>query len=111
MELVLHTERDADVCTLTLQGEVDVYTAPQLRQELASIIDGGCSRIVIDLEKVSFIDSSALGVLVGALGRAREKGGSIRIVCTRDNILKLFTITGLDAVFPIFSERASAVRF
>jgi hypothetical protein len=58
------------------------------------------------MEKVGFIDSSGLGVLVSALRRARERDGVVRIVCTRDNILKIFRITGLDKVFPIYAEMA-----
>jgi len=67
--------------------------------------------VIVDLEQVGFIDSSGLGVLVSALRRARERDGAVRIVCRRDNILKIFRITGLDKVFPIFDDAAEASRF
>lgn len=111
MELDIRSERDNDVCTIALEGEVDVYTAPRLKEELVSVIEGGCPNVVVDMEKVGFIDSSGLGVLVSALRRARERDGVVRIVCTRDNILKIFRITGLDKVFPIFSDVAEASSF
>lgn len=111
MELGINTETRGDACTVTLDGEVDVYTAPRLKEELVSAIEGGCANVIVDLEKVGFIDSSGLGVLVSALRRARERDGVVRIVCTRDNILKIFRITGLDKVFPIFSDIAEAERF
>ncbi len=111
MELGIRTERDGSVCTVVLEGEVDVYTAPQLKAELVKLIDDGCVSMILDLEKVAFIDSSGLGVLVGALRRAREKGGAVRIICTRDSVLKIFRITGLDKVFPIFSDAAEAREF
>lgn len=111
MELDIQTERDGDKCTVILEGEVDVYTAPRLKEELVTIIGEGCANVIVDMEKVGFIDSSGLGVLVSALRRARERGGVVRIVCSRDNILKIFRITGLDKVFPIFADRSEASRF
>jgi len=111
MELEIRTQLDGTTCTMTLDGEVDVYTAPRLKEELVSIIEGGCGHVIVDLENVAFIDSSGLGVLVGALRRARERDGSVRIVCTRENILKIFRITGLDKVFPIFSDASEAAEF
>ena len=69
------------------------------------------SNIIVDLQGVGFIDSSGLGVLVGALRRAKERSGSIRLVCDRDNVLKIFRITGLDKVFPIFDSVEDARGF
>lgn len=111
MELDIRSQQDGAVCSLTLDGEVDVYTAPRLKEELVALIQGGCSHVIIDMESVGFIDSSGLGVLVSALRRVREKDGSVRIVCTRDSVLKIFRITGLDKVFPIFSDAAEASEF
>jgi anti-sigma B factor antagonist len=111
MELEISSESNGSKCTITLDGEVDVYTAPHLKEELVALIQNGCSHVVVDLEGVGFIDSSGLGVLVSALRRAREKDGSVRIVCTRESILKIFRITGLDKVFPIFSDAAEASEF
>jgi len=111
MELDIQTNQAGDLCEMVLTGEVDVYTAPSLKQELVTRIEGGCANVVVDLEGVSFIDSSGLGVLVSALRRARERDGSVRIVCTRDSVLKIFRITGLDKVFPIFSDIVEARQF
>jgi anti-sigma B factor antagonist len=111
MELQIREEQEGAMCVLTLEGEVDVYTAPVLKEKLVDNIERGCSNVLVDMERVTFIDSSGLGVLVSALRRARERGGSVRILCTRDNILKIFRITGLDKVFPIFSDAAEAKQF
>jgi anti-sigma B factor antagonist len=111
MELDIQTERHPSQCEITLRGEVDVYTASKLKEKLIETIEGGCANIVVDLEGVSFIDSSGLGVLVSALRRARERDGAVRIVCTRENILKIFRITGLDKVFPVFPDIAEAREF
>jgi anti-sigma B factor antagonist len=111
MELDIQSERHPNQCEITLRGEVDVYTAPKLKAKLIETIEDGCANIVVDLEGVSFIDSSGLGVLVSALRRARERDGAVRIVCTRENILKIFRITGLDKVFPVFDNIADARNF
>lgn len=111
MELDISVARNGDTCVLTLQGEVDVYTAPRLKESLIESIESGCANVLVDLEGVDFIDSSGLGVLVGGLRRAKENSGTIRLVCTRENVLKIFRITGLDRVFPIFVDTAEASEF
>lgn len=111
MELDIITEQADGICTMSLNGEVDVYTAPRLKETLIQQIESGCARIIVDLEEVGFIDSSGLGVLVGGLRRAKERNGTIRLVCTRDNILKIFRITGLDKVFAIFPSAGEASEF
>jgi anti-sigma B factor antagonist len=104
MELAIKVDRDDNTCVVALEGEIDVYTAPRLKEVLVEAIESGCVYVVVDMGNVAFIDSSGLGVLVGALRRAKERSGAVRLVCTRDNILKIFRITGLDKVFPIFSN-------
>lgn len=111
MELDIKTEREDGVCRMTLRGEVDIYTSPQLKQEIVDTVEDGCKNLLIDLDQVAFIDSSGLGVLVGGLRRVKERSGTLRLVCTRDNILKIFRITGLDKVFPVFSTLEEASDF
>lgn len=111
MELEITTAQEAGACVVTVEGEVDVYTASQLKEVLVETIEGGCANVVVDLDRVSFIDSSGLGVLVGALRRAKERSGSVRLVCARENVLKIFRITGLDKVFPIFTSVGEASAF
>jgi len=111
MELDIKVDRDGTNCVVTLEGEIDVYTAPRLKDALVEAIEGGCVDVIVDLEGVAFIDSSGLGVLVGALRRAKERSGAVRLVCTRGSILKIFRVTGLDKVFPIFSDTKEAGEF
>lgn len=111
MELEIEVEQAQDVCVISLTGEVDVYTAPQLKERLVDSIEGGCVNIIVDMSGVGFIDSSGLGVLVGGLRRAKEGSGAIRLVCGRENILKIFRITGLDKVFAIFDSLEHAREF
>jgi anti-sigma B factor antagonist len=105
MEFEVSIERQQGTCTVIVSGEVDVYTSPQLKSALVEAADdGGCSVVVVDMDKVTFIDSSGLGVLVGALRRVREAGGDLRVVCGRENVVKIFRITGLDRVFAMFAS-------
>lgn len=90
-----------DYALLSVEGEVDVYTAPLLRQKLVDLADSGVSRIVVNLEPVAFLDSTGLGVLVAALNRMRRHGGDVELVCSQLRILRVFEITGLTRVFTI----------
>src|SRR6187549_1195243 len=84
-----------------ISGEIDVATAPRLREQLIELVTDGHVRLIVDLDAVDFIDSTGLGVLVGALKRARTNGGELRVVCSHSRIVKVFEITGLDEVFAI----------
>jgi len=86
---------------VAVAGEIDVYTAPQLREQLDRQIDAGTRDLVVDLSSVTFMDSTGLGVLVGRLKQIRLNEGSMRLVCNQDRVLKVFVITGLDKVFAI----------
>lgn len=111
MDLDITTERDGNVCRVSVRGEIDVYTSPALKAEIVGAMEQGCINLIIDIDGVGFIDSSGLGVLVGGLRRVKEASGSMRIVCTKENILKIFRITGLDRVFPVFASAEEASGF
>jgi len=86
---------------LVVTGEIDVVTKPVLHDHLDAQLEMGRSTMVVDLRNVTFLDSTGLGVLIGALKRCREAGGDLRLVVDAPRILQLFTITGLDGVFAI----------
>jgi anti-sigma B factor antagonist len=94
---------------IAVRGEIDLFTAPDLKQVLTDAIEGGEHRVVIDLSEVSFLDSTALGVLIGAVKRLRSRGGALAIVNTDPSIAKTFEITGLDQIFTILPSRADAL--
>src|SRR5213595_2105836 len=100
MDLDVESGTIDSAALLTLRGEIEVYTAPRLRQAIIDLVDGGATRIVVDMEKVDFLDSTGLGVLVGGLKRVKMKDGSMKLVANQDRILKIFDITGLSKVFP-----------
>jgi anti-sigma B factor antagonist len=92
-----------------VDGEVDVATAPRLREQIIGVLTGGQTRIVLDLDGVSFLDSTGLGVIVGLLKRARTLGGDLRLVCTQPGIRKVFEITALDRTMPLAESPAAAL--
>ncbi len=98
-----------DQFVISLAGEVDLYTAPEFKQQLLEVIDQGGRDVIVDLSDTTFIDSTTLGVLVGGVKRLRPTGGSLALVCTDPNIIKIFEITGLDRVFPIHASRDDAL--
>lgn len=106
MQLDVSTQPgQAPVATVT--GEVDVYSAPALREGLTELLSKGTS-VVVDLTGVAFLDSTGLGALVAARKAAEEQGAELPLVCTTERILKLFTITGLDGVFTLCDTVAEA---
>jgi anti-sigma B factor antagonist len=93
---------------VALRGEIDLSTAPELRAALLALIDDGARRIVVDLTSTTFVDSTTLGVLLGAGKRLRVSGGELAIVCADRNIRRIFEITLLDRVFSIHATLAEA---
>ena len=109
MDLSVNTRTDEGVSVVEVAGEVDVYTAPTLRQHLREASGGPAPRVVVDMTEVKFLDSTGLGVLVGAMGRVKEADGTLRLVVSSDHILKVLRITGLDALIPVDADAATAV--
>lgn len=109
MDLDIATSVVGGRTVVQVVGEIDVYTAPQLRTQLDQEIDSGRHHLVVDLSGVTFMDSTGLGVLVGRLKQIRLNDGSMRLVCAHDRVLKVFVITGLDKVFEIYPTVAEAL--
>jgi anti-sigma B factor antagonist len=94
---------------ISLKGEVDLYTAPEFKQQLLEVIGQGGREVIVDFTGTTFIDSTTLGVLVGGVKRLRTNDGQLSLVCNDRNITKIFEITGLDRVFTIYPTRDEAV--
>ena len=111
MNFEIKTERLRDgAYVISLAGEVDLYTAPEFKQQLLEVVSEGGKDVVVDFTNATFIDSTTLGVLVGGVKRLRPSGGHLSLVCSDRNITKIFEITGLDKVFPIYETRDEAVE-
>ncbi|MDP9401155.1 MAG: STAS domain-containing protein [Actinomycetota bacterium] len=107
---VTEEQIDAERHVVAVRGEIDLFTAPELKQALTEAIEQGRRRVVVDLTETTFLDSTALGVLIGAVKRLRSNEGSLAIVNVDRNIQKTFEITGLDQIFALLPSRDEALR-
>ena len=110
MQLKVETRTPREgVAVIALDGEVDVYTSPRLKQEMVDLLNRGQVHLVVDLNEVEYLDSTGLGVLIGGLKRAREREGDLRLICENMRILRIFEITGLTKIFEIDKDEEEAL--
>ncbi|HVA37164.1 MAG TPA: STAS domain-containing protein [Candidatus Dormibacteraeota bacterium] len=101
---------EGDSHIVDLVGEIDVYTSPMVKDAVTKLIDAGHYHLIINLESVRYIDSTGLGVLIGALKRVREHAGSVSLIVANPQIKKIFDITGLVKIFGIYESEQSALK-
>ena len=110
MDLEISSERTEEgVAVIQVAGELDLYTAPSLKEHLLSALEDGALKVVVDMSGVHFIDSSALGVLIGGVKRLKPNDGRLVLVSVDENVNWIFRITGLNNVFDIFASREEAL--
>ena len=109
MDLTVRVDIGDDWAVATAHGELDLTTAPRLREQVVDIVIGGQPHVVLDLQGVDFIDSTGLGVLVGLLKRARTHGGDLRLVSSRPNLRRALELTSLDAALPAYDTVEAAM--
>jgi len=110
MNLKVSSKSINGASVIDLEGEVDVYTAPQLKQQIIDLLDGGVRHVIVNLTAVDYLDSTALGVLIGGLKRLRERNGALDLICPNPRIRRIFEITGLDKIFDIYATEDEAVE-
>ena len=94
--------RDAEGFTiLDVSGEVDVYTAPKLKEALGAVITSGQVHLIVNMERVTYMDSSGFGTLLGALKRVRTEGGTVNLIKVSSAIERMLTITRLNTIFNV----------
>jgi len=111
VKLSIATERaGSDAYVIALSGELDLYSCPEFKDELLRVIAAGTRHVVIDLAATTFINSTALGVLLRGVERVRETSdGRLSVACIDPHICKVFEVTGLDRVFSVYSSREEAL--
>ena len=110
MEFKLESHAAGDgIVILDLQGEVDAFTAPKVKQEMINQIERGIVRLAADLADVTYLDSTGLGVLIGGLKRTRDKSGELVLICPNVRIMRIFDITGLSRIFEMFKTEEEAL--
>ena len=101
MDLVVQVEEQDGWAVVRASGDIDLTTAPRLREQLVKLVVGGQPRVILDLQAVDFVDSTGLGVIVGMLKRTRSQGGDLRLVSTRNGLRKILEMTALDQALPL----------
>lgn len=105
---ITRSDHDERTSIVQVQGELDLATAPELKWTLSDVIDGGRRQIVLDLMRLDFIDSTAIGVLVGATRRGGDRV-TLLIASDRPTVLQVFEVSGLDSGFPIYPSTEEAL--
>lgn len=109
MDVSVTSKDVGDRTVVDVSGEIDIYTASVLREQLANLVDVGRTDLVVDLTAVKFMDSTGLGVLVGVLKKVRGHHGRLQLVIDSERLLKVFRITALTQVFTIHETVAAAL--
>jgi anti-sigma B factor antagonist len=111
MRRELETEQvHPNAFVVSFAGELDLYSAPELKEELRRLVDGGARNLVVDLTATTFVDSTALGVLLRGAQRLRAVDrGRLAVVVSDENVRRIFTMTGLERVFPLYGTRDEAL--
>lgn len=110
MEVHLNVRLVDGVPVLDVAGELDIYTSPKLKTAMSDLLGEGHARFIVNLVNTTYLDSTALSVLTAALKQSQASGGNVGLIYTQPQIEKIFTITGLHEVFPIFRSEPEAVR-
>jgi anti-sigma B factor antagonist len=109
VDLSVSTREQDGRMIVEVGGEIDVYSAPTLRDQLNGLVAAGHHHLIVDMQGVEFLDSTGLGVLVGGLKKVRAHDGSLQLICNQDRLLKIFRITGLAKVFVIHESADAAL--
>jgi anti-sigma B factor antagonist len=109
IDIRLQSEKKGDWSVLHVGGEVDLFTAPKVKEQILDLLNAGTTNLVVDLEQVTFMDSTGIGVLIGALRRLREREGALALVCPQGPVLRVLEVTGLHKVFDIFDSVDKAI--
>ncbi|MDX8046304.1 anti-sigma factor antagonist [Gracilibacillus sp. S3-1-1] len=104
MNLYVETKEDGNTQEVKLSGEIDAYTAPKLKEALLPLIEIKGTEVVVNMEDVSYMDSTGLGVFIGALKSSDANNSKLRLICLQDRVRRLFDITGLDGIINIDSS-------
>jgi anti-sigma B factor antagonist len=108
-DLSIHVHVVDEMQVFELVGSLDIATSPTVRAALTSASERGNHRLIVDLTKVDFLDSTGLGALIGGQRRAKEFHGEVRLVAKEGQILRLLRITGLLKVFAVYARLEDAL--
>lgn len=103
MNLTINIEEQNKQAIMTLKGEIDVYTAPKLKEQLNELVGESEADVLVDLKDVTYMDSTGLGTFVSGLKHAKESGTTLKLIRANERLYRLFKVTGLDHVIDVHS--------
>ncbi len=106
----IQTRTNGDIIILDINGEIDLYNAPEIKKNIKTQIDNGKHNIIVNLDKVSYIDSSGIGVLISSLSQLKKVGGGLKIINVYASVKKVFELTKLTSFFDIYENEQDAVQ-
>ncbi|HEV7943848.1 MAG TPA: STAS domain-containing protein [Solirubrobacteraceae bacterium] len=106
--MVLSREHDAQTTIVTVEGELDLSSAPRLKWMMMDAFEAGRSQLVVDLSRASFMDSTGLGVLIG-VNKRLQPGTQLAIVCPPGAVAQVFEFSGTDGAFSLFPTLQAAI--
>lgn len=101
MNLTIDIKEDGNKYTVQLRGEIDVYTAPALREKLIPLTEQAGNNIKVDLEEISYLDSTGLGAFIHAYKSSKQHNSEIEIIHVKDRVFRLFQVTGLNDIMEV----------
>ena len=110
IDITVDSRAVGDWLVVDVDGEVDVFTAPKLREAILGPLADGKEKLIVNLAGVAFMDSTGLGVLVGGLKRVKEREGTLALAGAHGTVLRVLNVTGLNAVFPMYDSVETAVK-
>lgn len=108
MDLSIRVDESGTRRTVKLEGSCDLATAPRLRQALHALVPPDVDEVVLDVSELDFVDSTGLGVVLGAMRRLREGGGSLSIAGAHGIVRRVLEITDLDKVIPLVNGASTS---
>jgi len=101
-----------DIAVLDVSGELDLYTSPKLKEAIDALLAQGYTRLLVNLQETTYLDSTALSILSSALKQVRDTdaGGNVGLIYSRPQVERMFAITGLNEVFPVFRSESDALN-
>lgn len=110
MNISIETKEENHLTTVEINGEIDAYTAPKLRESLFRLTEKKESVIIINLSGVTYMDSTGLGVFVGVFKNIRSNNGQLRLLGLSNRLMRLFEITGLSNIMDVTSKIEGEVK-
>lgn len=109
-KIAFEVERKKDFAVVSIVGDLDMYTLPKAKEQVQKLINEKCVKVVFNLEKMNYIDSSGLGFFIGTLKRLKDQGGALRLVNLNSYISGIFNLINLHTILEVYDSLDQAIE-